>query len=272
MAGLRVTVCLPAKAGGGDLAAAIGAAMAPFEEDHTSDEARDIWDSWTVRGGSDGCGYFVAPGHADDPRLIHDTPRSDGEELPSLPGMSAGGPRETLDFTQPRTRARAALGAGWELWRRIRADGRPVRPLSRFETRYEPEHAVCPGPEAHWDYAAQPEVREFHDRWSRMKDIPGMLNFGYSTIRDLDAWFAGDREEFVQREAPRALRHFGDLLTLDGWWIETGRRNDPGVHGPCTEPVPCKHAPHDPLCLTDPVTYLETLPDDTLLVTLKCHV
>ncbi|MFE2865919.1 hypothetical protein [Embleya sp. NPDC059259] len=56
-----------------------------------------------------------------------------------------------------------------------------------------------------------------------MKDIPGMLNFGYSDVTDLDSWFAGDREEFVEREAPRALRHFGDLLTLDGWWIETGR-------------------------------------------------
>ncbi|MFJ8747656.1 hypothetical protein ACIRL2_51075 [Embleya sp. NPDC127516] len=271
MAGLRMTVCLPAKARDGDLAAAIGAAMAPFEEDHTSDEARDIWDRWTVRGGSDGCGYFVAPGYADDPRLVHDTPWSVGEELPSLPGMSAGGPREALDFTEPRTRARTALGAGWDLWRRINADGRPVQPLSRFKARYESEHGASSVPEAFWDYRAQPKVGEFYDHWDRTTRIPGMLNFGYSSLTDLDSWFAGDREEFVEREAPRALRHFGDLLTLDGWWIEAGR-NDAGVHGPCGEPVPCEHAPDDPLCLTDQITYLESLPDDALLVTLKCHV
>jgi hypothetical protein len=269
VAGLRVTVCLPAEARD-EVMAATARAMAPFETDHSSDSwQQDIWDWWAVRGGSDGSGYLVAPGCADDPRLIHDWPRSDGTELPSEPGRCAGGPRRSLDFAKPRAEAEEHLRNGWDLWQLISAGDNEILPLSHFQTRYEPgshEDLCC-----HWiyPYRKQPGVREFHARWDRPTP-PGALTFGDAGSTDLASRFAGSRDAFMARSAPGALCHSGHLLTLDGWWIEP----EPGyhVHGRCADPVPCAHTPEDPRCVDDPVAYLEALPDDALLVRLKCHV
>ncbi len=100
MAGIRVIVCLSPGAMD-DLAGALAEALAPFEL-FSGPEWRGIWDWWAIRGGSDGSGFSPLPGFKDDPRLIHDDRRSDGELLPSLPGMCAGGPRGLLDFSEFR--------------------------------------------------------------------------------------------------------------------------------------------------------------------------
>ncbi|WP_335972948.1 MULTISPECIES: hypothetical protein [Streptomycetaceae] len=104
VAGIRVVVCLPAAAAG-DLRGAIGVALAPFRLGEVP-RWRGIWDEWTVRGGSDGTGFTALPGHADDPRLIHDDDGYDGTPLPSPPGRCAGGPRGLLDLAAFRLRAR----------------------------------------------------------------------------------------------------------------------------------------------------------------------
>ncbi|WP_406375438.1 hypothetical protein OG788_37525 [Streptomyces sp. NBC_00647] len=57
-----------------------------------------MWDSRRIRGGGNGLGFAVAPGFADDPRLIHDDPALDGTPRPSAPGVCAGGPRALLAF------------------------------------------------------------------------------------------------------------------------------------------------------------------------------
>lgn len=62
-------------------------------------EWREIWDEWKIRGGSDGTGFFPLEGFEGDHRLVHDSPRYDGEPLPSLPGMCAGGPKALLDLS-----------------------------------------------------------------------------------------------------------------------------------------------------------------------------
>src|ERR1700730_6268511 len=103
MAGIRVTVCLQTAARA-DLGVALAEAMAPFEM-WSGFEWREIWDSLTIRGGSDGGGLSVLCGHENDPRLVHDWPRDDGELLPSVPGMCAGGPRGLLDSSTVRSAA-----------------------------------------------------------------------------------------------------------------------------------------------------------------------
>jgi hypothetical protein len=107
VAGIRVVVCLPPEAAA-DLRGAIAAALEPFRLMWVP-QWRGVWDEWTIRGGSDGgegTGFAVLPGHADDPRLIHDDDRYDGERLPSLPGWCAGGPRGLLDLAEYRLRTR----------------------------------------------------------------------------------------------------------------------------------------------------------------------
>ncbi|WP_370087680.1 hypothetical protein [Streptacidiphilus sp. MAP12-16] len=105
--------------------------MAPFEM-WSGFEWREIWDSWTIRGGSDGGGFSVLCGHENDPRLVHDWPRDDGELLPSVPGMCAGGPRGLLDSSTVRSAAGRDLLTldGWWI-----EDGYPV-------------HGACDSPQA----------------------------------------------------------------------------------------------------------------------------
>ncbi|MEV6207866.1 hypothetical protein [Kitasatospora sp. NPDC051914] len=70
MAGMSITVCLPAQEAG-RVEAAVEEAMAPFEIDYTRGEDLDIWDFWVITGGSArGGGFHVLPGHERDPRLV----------------------------------------------------------------------------------------------------------------------------------------------------------------------------------------------------------
>jgi hypothetical protein len=103
VAGISVVVCLPPEASK-DLARALADAPEPFRL-MCVPEWRGIWDWWAVRGGSDGSGFKTLPGHEDDPRLIHDGPRYDGEPLPSPFGWCAGGPRGLLDLSAFRMNA-----------------------------------------------------------------------------------------------------------------------------------------------------------------------
>lgn len=100
MARMRVAVCLP-PGSAKELNSAIEEALAPFEM-YSNIEWREIWDWWTIRGGSDGTGFSVLREFEGSPILIHDSPRYDGESLPSLPGKCAGGPRGMLTLSGER--------------------------------------------------------------------------------------------------------------------------------------------------------------------------
>ncbi|MFJ5220309.1 hypothetical protein ACIP98_37190 [Streptomyces sp. NPDC088354] len=116
MAGVRVTVCLPAEAAD-DIQGALARAVAPFYSDTDDNPVeRGMWDERRIQGGSDGLGFAVAPGYWDDPRLIHDNPGRDGGLRPSIPGVCAGGPRALLDFSQPHLASERAAAASWDLW------------------------------------------------------------------------------------------------------------------------------------------------------------
>lgn len=95
MTHIWVTVCLPPEALD-DVQAALTRALAPFEMYQGFPE-REMWDTWRIRGGGEGAGFFVRPGYEDDPRLIHDTPNYAGQVLPSNRGECAGGPKALLD-------------------------------------------------------------------------------------------------------------------------------------------------------------------------------
>ncbi|URN11936.1 hypothetical protein LUW77_09425 [Streptomyces radiopugnans] len=129
MAGIRVVACLPAGAEE-NLEALLRDFLTPFEM-YSGFEWREIWDRWTIRGGSDATGFLIVPGFEDDPRLIHDFPRYDGKILPSLPGRCAGGPKGMLRVSD-----------SWDEWNSdlLTLDGWWIE-------RGNPVHGACVSPE-----------------------------------------------------------------------------------------------------------------------------
>lgn len=108
------------------------------------------------------------------------------------------------------------------------------------------------------------------DRWDQF-ELPAV---------DPVVVLAGEREEFVGNEVSRAARRT-DLLTLDGWWVEARisrssverlTRGIP-VHGACDSPATCPHMLDldERAYRADITAYLEALPEDAVIVSLKCH-
>lgn len=272
MAGARVVVCLPSEARG-DLRAALAEALAPFES-VTGGGWRDVWDWWAVRGGSDGNGFRPLPGFEGDPRLIHDDPRYDGELLPSLPGMCAGGPRGLLDPAEFRAMSErlamleAWAGDAWDAWQQLAPAHPPVLPLSAFRVPADGGRPARPLPQIWEEFTAQPVWRAFAAHpLSRMPELETRLRHWRPDQGDLVQALCGGREDFRRRMIDGFLQP--DVLTLDGWWIYDGRRP---VHGTCDAAEACAHMAVGWRHQRDIGAYVESLAGDVLLVKVKCHV
>ncbi|MFF1408895.1 hypothetical protein ACFVX6_03700 [Streptomyces sp. NPDC058289] len=120
-------------------------------------------------------------------------------------------------------------------------------------------------------YLAQTPAAAFRQWAAGLPAEPGTERFR-SVLLDVDdpLTVVGERtrEEFVTDGAGWALRHH-NIPTLDGWWCEAG---DEPLHGACDDPATC---PHDPPPTRRPggtAAYLAGLPDDALLVYLRCHI
>ena len=274
MATLFVTVCLP-PAASQYLVQALDTVLEPFQSMQGHPAGRDIWDAWRISGGSNGWGFHVRPGLEHDPRLIHDHPGYYGEPLPSEPGMCAGGPRGLLDLDTPHRQVTLAAEQAWDLWHELAAEYPPVRTF----TDYFREETVS------WDrarelYLDQPIIREFHriilgstGRYPistllhlltpDLGAVLGMLPEGMPEL-------ARDRTEYIQWQVAHHARRT-DLLTLDGWWIDFSA----GWAAPSTlgtgVPDPDPDGWQIPIGWFDVIGYLMTLPEDTTVVTLKCH-
>jgi hypothetical protein len=235
-------------------------------------------------------GFWIMPGFEDDPRLLHDPPRYDGTLLPSLPGMCAGGPRWLLDLTRAYVKAETSAGQAWDLWQRLTAEMPGALPLSAFLAdtgKSQSRTGLLSEPfyRAVDEYLRQPFMQAFlsadvgprgarisvgFDRWDQF-ELPAV---------DPVVVLAGEREEFVGNEVSRAARRT-DLLTLDGWWVEARisrssverlTRGIP-VHGACDSPATCPHMLDldERAYRADITAYLEVLPEDAVIVSLKCH-
>ncbi|MFF9347863.1 hypothetical protein [Streptomyces sp. NPDC014734] len=270
MAGVWVTVCLPPEAVV-DVEGALAKALAPFYQD-TSDNPvdRGMWDARRIHGGSDGMGFAVAPGHEDDPRLIHDDRRYDGTPCPSAPGVCAGGPRALLDFSQPHLASERAVVASWDLWHSLSATHPPAVPLAVFVDRWRNDPEAFPGDrfgeEMLAAYRAQPLIGAYLDH-------PFSLDMGYLGFlgpHDPEEHpvigYAGTRAAYI-RDFTGANPPDTDVLTPDGWWLEGGTH---AVHAFC-EPALCPHVPSRPAVWPGSEAYLADLPGDTVLVRLHCH-
>ncbi|MFE4535269.1 hypothetical protein ACFRKB_09330 [Streptomyces scopuliridis] len=270
MAGVWVTVCLPAEAAG-DIEGALAEALAPFCLD-TGDNPvdRGMWDKRRIHGGSNGMGFAVAPGYTDDPRLIHDDPGYGGAPCPSAPGVCAGGPRALLDFSQPHLASERAVAASWDLWHSLSAVHPPAIPLADFVDRWRNDPDAFPGDR--WGdemlsaYRAQPLIGAYLDH-------PFSLDRGYLGFlgpRDPEEHpvisYDGTRAAYI-RDLTWSNPPDTDVLTLDGWWLEGGTN---AVHAFC-EPDLCRHDPPRPTVWPGSEAYLAGLPGDTILVRLHCH-
>ena len=262
MAGLVVTVCLTADFGE-SVEGALEATLAPFFIDSPDTPAdRGMWDSWRIRGGSDGTGFAVIPGCWGDSRLIPDSPDWSGLPRPSAPGVCAGGPRELLDLDSLSAAQERAVGASWDLWKQLSAAYPAVVPLSDFLLKLENEPGKHDPRELLSAYRDQPLIKAYLDH--PLSLLKGGLHFPNPREHPVIG-FSGDREEYISQYAgkrPPAT----DVLTADGWWIETSGR---AVHATC-DPDECPHIEElPPWPGSEP--YLSNLPGDTVLVRLRCH-
>lgn len=265
MAGLRLTVCLPAQEHA-DLDTALTQALEPFRIGCGAVD-RAMWDWWAIRGGSDDFAFRVLPGYEHDARLIHDAPTYDGQPLLSEPGWCAGGPRGLLDFESPRAEARAWARSAWDVWHRL-AEQHPA--YLPFETFQERHHAVVvhsePWERARRDYNGQPLLQAATTY--REPDAPLHFAERVDRLGRPDLYFGRSREAFAQYVGDAAIR-LTDLLTMDGWWIE---ENGTAMHATCEDATTCEHRFELNGRPADNRTHMESLPDDVLLVRVKCHV
>ncbi|MEV0458240.1 hypothetical protein [Catellatospora methionotrophica] len=260
MGSTRVTVCLPAHRRN-EVEAAIADALAPFEAMQGHPDERDIWDSWTIRGGSDGWGFWIRPGAEDDPWLLHDAPRYDGEPLPSRQGRCAGGPVGLLNLTGARDHAVGLADDMCDLWEQLSARYAPPRPLETFGevsvlTLFDDIAAQRRG------YEVQPIIKQFltvHP-WDQLDTVLGYRD-------DLSRLFASGRDEILATAALLAGQR-SDLLTLDGWWVQ---RDGRATHGSCDTHESCTHRADMPTHPGDLVPILAALPDDVIVVGVQCH-
>jgi hypothetical protein len=271
MAGIWLTVCLPASAGGDEAAAAVrnavAAAMEPFDMNGDNPVDRTLWDHWTIRGGHDGAGFAVVDGHWDDPRLVHDMPHFSGTPRPSVPGVCAGGPRALLDLARPHLANERARGATWDLWQELRATLPAARPLAEFVQEWWNDKSAGTG-DRYGDamfaaYRRQPLIEALLDH--PHSGPSGFLGFPHPREHPVIG-FQGSREDFVAPDDPRPARRLGHhVLTPDGWWYEPRGQV---VHGSC-DPHACPH--QEPDLGEDTDGYLASLPADMVLVRLHCH-
>lgn len=270
MAGVTVTVCLPAEAAD-DVEGALAKALAPFYSDSEDNPvSRGMWDSRRIRGGSNGEGFAVAPGHADDPRLIHDDPALDGTPRPSAPGVCAGGPRALLDFSRPHLASERAVAASWDLWHSLSAVHPAAVPLADFAARWRNDPDAFPCVDTMFSaYRSQPLIGAYLDH-------PFSLGWGYrGFVYDPDPpehpviGYAGTRAEYI-RDHTWTRTPNTDVLTLDGWWLEMYEHGIAAVHAFC-EPELCRHDPPLPAVWPGSEAYVADLPGDTVLVRVHCH-
>ncbi|WP_327279425.1 MULTISPECIES: hypothetical protein [unclassified Streptomyces] len=274
MAKMRIVVCLPGGARN-RLEEAIAEAMAPFELDHSRGEELDIWDGWSVHGGSDGGGFHLAAGYEDDPRIVHDV-SGDGTRAPSLPGTCPGGPREALAFAGIRAEAAAFAAPAWDLWREPSRSHPPAQPRGAASTGprttpAEREAGRRAGAEGRAAFDAQPLVAAYREGVDALRAAHRGRLHGRSFLHEgaAESVMRLGRADFAARHASQLLVA-SSVLTLDGWWCESGEEP---VHGACGSRAACPHAPP----LTEPSwsaahRYLEALRGDALLVFLRRHV
>lgn len=243
MAGVRVTVCLP-PAEGVDLRTRLAAALAPFEEGVGYSWERERWDWWTVLGGSDGTGFWIAD-DADEASLIHDDPHFTGAAMPSRPGMCAGGPRRLLDLSRPRRDGARHAGEAWDTWHRLARSLPPALTLTQIEQW--PEHAQ----DQHMVWVPVAGV-ELPDTAGRVRAREVYLSQPLvRAVEHLPAWHAErrpydfvdemtmSRDAYIELAVARTDRK-SDILTPDGWWAAWSERP---AHGACDSFQTCPHSP-----------------------------
>jgi hypothetical protein len=272
-----LNVCLPAEASA-DVLAAIDAALAPFSEATTVEwDQGYMFDTWRISDPDYDGGFWVVPGHEDDPRLFHIDPRWENGYQARPLGRCRGGPRGLLDLDESPAKARMLAGQTWDIWHRVVPDRPTVVPFAMVQARLQQErdskdwydHDVISA-----EFEAQPALRAFraeHPHGDR--DSGGFFADVLFDHMQLTFWHGGTtREAYIESHA-RRLAGAGGLLTLDGWWIELdGAAN----HGPCGSG--CDHRPtafdearRNHGIRTGIVRYLEALPPDALILEIEGH-
>ncbi|MEV6101906.1 hypothetical protein [Nocardia sp. NPDC051981] len=272
---MRIIVCLPSREAT-RVEDAVAEAMAPFELDYRRGEDLDIWDTWRITEG-----LPVLAGFERDSRLVHHSPtahHTDGrtttlETIPSEYGWCAGGPRALLDLPTSQVhleQTRALADAIWQRWHELATElPTALARDSFYESHFcDIDADTCEACEQiSVGYSAQPLVRAFGDYLGTLSTTRGLGGPAgtYDPVITIDPV---TRDEFVGRAVKYALPQ-RNILSLSGWWYEDGWT---GIHGACHSPADCPHTPDLAPGYEHIADYLASLPADTLLFNVRCHV
>lgn len=260
-----VTVCLPPVAAG-EVRAALGAVMAPFDINGGGGNPQGEWDWWRIGAGGEE-GFVVRPGYEGDPRLLYGEPWPGEEPSGRVPGCCDGGPRGLLDFAATRAAVAARAGARWraerEEFSRLAATCPPAEPRVVFWARHRADPDAFPLERAVADYLAQPLLRALRDPavlapYPGLRRAPGLLGSRIDPI----AYYTRDLEADARREAAGALGAFA-LLTLEGEWTSAVSPGSFAGGLPGEDPAVAYFRLSG--------EYLELLEENCVVVRLLCH-
>lgn len=226
----------------------LASALAPFDENptedwHPSGDAQAKWD-WYMIGGR-WAGYFrYRPEHED--RIIQGDRGWSSPEVE--PGWCDGGPKYALDLPAMREEHARRARVAYDTWNKITAGTPEALPWSVFAAKICEEYDAK---QAREEYYNQPRVQVIKDT-------------------DLD-WFGGDaveemqvpEEVYIERARAGAVPGWA-TLTIDGRWMEKGQMGWWAMND-ATEGSKIGY-------LEVANAYIDSLPDETYLVAVDCHI
>ena len=111
-------------------------------------------------------------------------------------------------------------------------------------------------------YQAQPLIKAYIDHpWSLGLGHPDPPFYTEHPV----IGFRGSRADYIREFS--WVPQDTDVLTVDGWWRESGGS---ALHAYC-DPDSCPHEPPGPAVWPGSEAYLSQLPHNTILVRVHCH-
>jgi hypothetical protein len=215
------------------LVEALAKALAPFDYngDYRGEEV-DVWAAWDRWWTPGGEGLPLKTDSLHDPRVWRDE------------DTVVAAPKGTIDFGASRQAAHEYAAGAWNAWAEIAAAHPGALPLAHFEAQ------GLDRAEAKGEWLSQPAVQAVAQA-AATQEHP---YFDFSLLlSDPVAVFSGEREDLLYRAAAESFATHA-YITLDGQWLteETGDRGWTA------------HA----IAMAQ---YLDSLPDETVVVQIMCH-
>ncbi|MFE9859169.1 hypothetical protein [Streptomyces sp. NPDC005780] len=118
-------------------------------------------------------------------------------------------------------------------------------------------------------YRSQPLIGAYLDHPLSLSHLGNLSYLGSDPSEHPVIGYTGTRDASIRDHTwPGTVKT--DVLTLDGWWLETYEHGMEALHAFC-EPGHCPHDSPLPDVWPGSEAYLANLPGETVLVRVHCH-